>query len=60
MREYKFYVIRKDGHIDTPPSECVLPNDLAAVAQAKALTNGHDIEIWQGARIVAYVTSDEK
>jgi hypothetical protein len=60
MREYRFYSIRKDGHIDEPPINREAPDDLGAIRAAKELVNGRDIEIWQGARLVAYVTPDEK
>jgi hypothetical protein len=60
MLEYRFYTIRKNGHIVSPPSDHNLPDDSTAVTEAKKLLNGHDIEIWQGARVVAYVERDEK
>ncbi len=60
MREYRFYLIKKDGHIDGPPSDHALLDDKAAIKEAKQLVDGHDIEIWQEARLVAYVTPDTK
>jgi hypothetical protein len=54
--EYRFYTIKRDGHIAAPPAEFDLPNDDAALKEAKQLLNGHDIEIWQGGRVVAYLT----
>ena len=60
MREYRFYTIGTDGHIDGPATDHVLPNDSAAIEEAKKLVNGHDVEIWQGPRLVAYVVPDEK
>lgn len=58
MPEYKFYPIKQDGHIEEPPIPRDLPNDTAALKEAKQLVNGHDIEVWQGSRIVAYLTPD--
>lgn len=58
MRAYRFYKIGNDGHIDGPASDHALPDDHAAVNEAKQLVNGHDIEIWEGPRLVAYVTPD--
>ena len=55
MREYRFYTVRQDGHTNGPATDHVLPNDLAALKEAEKLVNGHDIEIWQGPRLVAYV-----
>jgi hypothetical protein len=59
MPDYRFYAIRTDGHVDGPPAAHDLPNDAAAVAKAKQFQNGHDIEIWQGTRVVAYLVSDD-
>jgi hypothetical protein len=59
MPEYRFYAINEDGHIGVPPTQYELPNDDAANEKAKQLLDGHDIEIWQGARIVAHFNSKE-
>jgi len=60
MPEYRFYTIKKDGHIDGPPTDHAAPDDYSAVKVAKELINGHDVEIWLGSRLVAYVVSEEK
>lgn len=60
MAEYKFYSIKKDGHIDGPPVEAEYPRDAEALVKAKELVNGNDIEVWQGKRVVAYLTPEEK
>ena len=59
MSQYRFYAIKIDGHPEGPPFERDLPNDLAALQEGKRLLNGHDIEVWQDSRIVAYLTPDE-
>jgi hypothetical protein len=60
MPEYRFYTIEKSGHVRQLPLAHELPSDQAANEKAKKLIDGHDIEIWQGARMVAYLVSDEK
>jgi hypothetical protein len=60
MPEYRFYAIRRDGHIAGPPINRDAPDDAAAVAEARQIQRGHDIEIWQGPRVVAYVVLDKK
>jgi hypothetical protein len=60
MPEYKFYTIKNDGHIGGPPDNRVLPDDSAALLEAKKLIDGHDIEIWEGKRVVAYIVPDGK
>jgi hypothetical protein len=55
MPEYRFYSMDKDGHIAGPPAAHELPNDAAAMTEAKQLVNGSAVEVWQGARIVAHL-----
>lgn len=59
MPEYRFYKI-KDGHVQGPPTVHDLPRDSEAVAQGHELLADLDIEIWQGARVVAYLVPGEK
>jgi hypothetical protein len=59
MPDYRFYKIAKDGHIAGPPAAQDLPNDSAALEEAKRQVDGHAIEIWQGARIVAHLDPTE-
>jgi len=51
MPEYRAYIIDHDGHIKSfEPLVCA--DDVAAIANAKRLVDGHDVEVWQGARKV--------
>ena len=59
MPEYRFYTIGKDGHIAAPAIVYEAPKDADALKEAKRLLDGHDIEIWLGARVVAYLVPDE-
>jgi hypothetical protein len=59
MSVYRFYLIKKNGHVAGPPIVCDLARDHEALAEAKKRLNGHDIEIWQDARIVAYLVPDQ-
>jgi len=60
MPEYRFYSIRKDGHVVGTPVTHEAPRDADAVKEAQRLLDGYDIEIWQGARVVAYLVPDKK
>lgn len=60
MPAYRFYSIKHDGHIAGPAKDFEAARDDEATRIAKSLVNGHDIEVWEGQRLVAYVTSDEK
>lgn len=57
MPEYRLYKIQKDGHIAEPPSNIIVPDDTAAIANKSI--DRQDIEIWQGPRLVAYVVRAE-
>jgi hypothetical protein len=58
MPAYRFYLIRKDGHIAGPAIEYEAPKDADAVKEANRILNGLDIEIWQTERVVAYLVPD--
>lgn len=58
MVEYRAYIIGDDGHFQTVRVlQC--PDDAAAIAEAKKLLDGHDIELWQLGRFVAYLKQDQ-
>ena len=60
MPEYRFFSIKRSGHIEGPATIYECSRDDEAVKEAKQRLNGNDIEIWQGTRVVAYFTPDEK
>jgi hypothetical protein len=48
MSLYRFYVFEKEGHIVArPPTIYELPNDAAALKQAKKIVGDRAIEIWR-------------
>ena len=53
MSEYRVYRLAADGHIVSPPDIMDCRNDAEAIKRAHALSNGKDLEIWQGDRRVA-------
>ena len=56
MSDYRIYVIGTDGRfVKAVPLDC--PNDDTAIESARRLVNGHDIELWQSGRKVAYFGS---
>jgi hypothetical protein len=45
---YRFYIFEKEGHIVAqPPKIYELPNDAAALKQAKKIVDDRAIEIWR-------------
>jgi hypothetical protein len=56
---YLFYTVRKDGHVEALPIAFFAPSDAVAVAEARKRLNGHDIEVRQGTRVVAYLVPEQ-
>jgi hypothetical protein len=61
MRDYRAYILGIDGHrfvwvADFSPDH---PDDAAALSAAKLLTDEHDVEVWDGGRLVAQLSPGE-
>ena len=55
MSDYRAYILDRDGRIQSAkPFAC--DDDDAAIAAAKQLVDGHDVELWQGARKIITLT----
>ena len=52
MPEYRAYIIGNDDRIYSR-FDLLCENEAEAMARAKRLVDGHDVELWQGARKVA-------
>ena len=52
MREYRVYVLNAGGHVDAPARIITHTDDDAAIQHARQLLDGHDIELWDGPRLV--------
>jgi hypothetical protein len=50
--EYRAYIIGLDERIQSRV-DLICDHEADAMAQAKQLVDGHDVELWQGARKVA-------
>lgn len=50
---------RKNGHVSGPAAAHELLNDYSTVKEANLAAAKDDVEIWEGARMVAYVVADE-
>lgn len=59
MSEYRAYILDRDGKIISAV-EFVGRDDDAAKENAKRLVNGHDVELWQRARVVATIKRAEE
>jgi hypothetical protein len=60
MPEYRAYIVGRNGHF-SGFEEIVCDNDAKALERAERLVDGHDVELWSGARLVKVLqhTSDE-
>ena len=59
MAEYRIYTEGSDGHfVDVQPLIC--GDDEEAVEKAKQILDGHDLQIWSGARYVRKLHSKDK
>lgn len=52
MTAYRLYQIGPEGRIDTPAEIIECDSDAEVIVQAKAMIDGHKIEIWDGPRVV--------
>jgi hypothetical protein len=61
MPEYRFFLVAQNGHIHEPPVGVEASGDAQALKLARDRLRAKDtavcdIEVWQGARLVAYLT----
>ena len=52
MQEYRAYLVDPEGHI-VGRTDLVCADDATAKEQAQQLVDGHDVELWQGAKKLA-------
>lgn len=59
MPSYRFYKLSSGKRIAAPGEDRDFDDDGPALKHAKALANGHAVGVWEGARLVANVESDD-
>jgi hypothetical protein len=59
MQEYRAYVIARDGRIKQR-IDLTCADDGEAKETAKRLVDGHDVELWEGVRLVAVFRRRER
>jgi translation initiation factor IF-1 len=52
MHEYRIYTLNDNNRIAGPAEVIACDDDMEAIARAKRLLDGHDVEIWRGDRVV--------
>ena len=58
VAEYRAYVVGDDGHFISRAFAC--DSDADATTWAKQLVDGHNIELWSGARLVIRISHEPK
>jgi hypothetical protein len=51
-RNNRIYMLTDDNKIAGPSEELTCDDDQQAIQHAKQWLDGHDLEVWQGARVV--------
>jgi hypothetical protein len=59
MAEYRAYIVGDDDHF-IGFEEMVCRDDGEAIAKAKRLVDGHDIELWNGERLLIRLSKSLK
>lgn len=60
MPIYRILIRDAAGRVGPAPADVECPDDEAAVAKAQQIGDGHPVEIWQQARLVAVVSQGGK
>ena len=59
MSEYRIYTLTSDGHISAPSAVVECADDQEALQKARQAVNGHDVELWNGRRLVTRLPQDK-
>ena len=59
MPDYRIYKL-VNGHTFEPPTIVTQPTDNDAIAQTEQLLDGHDLQLWQGGRLIISLDSKDK
>jgi hypothetical protein len=59
MPDYRVYPVDKSNHIVAAPHVVTCDSDEEAIEKARPLVNGHDVELWDGARQVGRIKSND-
>ena len=60
MPDYRIYQLVGGAHIQAPATVVRCGTDAEAIAHARQLLDGHDIEVWDGGRLVINLESKDK
>jgi hypothetical protein len=52
MPDYRIFKLNAQGHVTGPALILTCEQDTDVIRKVESLVDGHEIEIWQGARII--------
>ncbi len=58
MPDYRIYTVDKNGRVIASAKELTCETDAEIIQDATSMVDGHDLEIWDRARVVAKITSE--
>lgn len=56
---FRAYLLEPDGHF-LKRIDIDVPDEAAALTDAKKLVDGHDVELWYEGRMIAHLRRDEE
>jgi len=59
VTHYRAYPVDRSGHIAGAATDLTCDDDATAIEQAKSLVDGRDIEVWDGERLVIYLSKED-
>lgn len=59
MPTYRLYLVNRENHITQAPEILTSDSDEDAVERAKQIVDGHDVEVWQGSRLITVIKSKD-
>jgi hypothetical protein len=59
MPDYRVYVVTDEGRVMGPAEIITCNTDQEATERARLVVNGHDVELWEGAKRVTRIKSGE-
>lgn len=59
MPTYRLYLVDQDNHVACTPKVLTFASDENAVERAKQIVDGHDVEVWQGTRLITVIKSSD-
>ena len=60
MPDFRIYQIVGGAHISAPAIILECDTDEEAITRTRQLLDGHDLELWQGARLIISLESKDK